>query len=47
MTSIIAVGIPSAIVPFTGAAVMAGTVLAALLIVTATILIVADVRCAS
>jgi hypothetical protein len=47
MTSIIGAGISGAVVPFGSAAVAAGLAMAALLVVTATVLIVANLRCAS
>jgi hypothetical protein len=47
MTSIIGAGIPSAVVSFGALAVVMGAVTAALLLVTATVLVVADLGCGS
>jgi hypothetical protein len=47
MTSIIGAGIPSTVVPFGALAVVGGALAVALLVVTATVLIVADLGCGS
>jgi hypothetical protein len=47
MASIIGAGIASSTIPFGGAAVAAGAVLAGLLVGTVTILVVADLWCAA